>query len=184
MALTESEPIALGTRAPDFELPGIDGKTFSLDSFSGANGLVVMFICNHCPYVIAVEDRLVELGRSFIPQGVAFVAIMPNDVERYPDDAPDKMKQRSDEKGYPFPYLYDESQATARAYGAVCTPDIYVFDADLELAYHGRIDDNWKEPAAVTKRELAAAIEAIVGGEKPSQEQNPTIGCSIKWKTS
>ena len=184
MALTESEPIALGTRAPDFELPGIDGKTFSLDSFSGANGLVVMFICNHCPYVIAVEDRLVELGRSFIPPGVAFVAIMPNDVERYPDDAPDKMKQRSDEKGYPFPYLYDESQATARAYGAVCTPDIYVFDADLELAYHGRIDDNWKEPAAVTKRELAAAIEAIVGGEKPSQEQNPTIGCSIKWKTS
>jgi len=184
MALTESEPIPLGTRAPAFQLPGIDGKTYSLDSFAGAKGLVVMFICNHCPYVVAIEDRLIELGRSFIPRGIEFVAIMPNDVEHYPDDAPDKMKERSDEKGYPFPYLYDESQATARAYGAVCTPDIYVFDAGLELAYHGQIDDNWKEPAAVTKRELAGALEAIAAGKKPSEEQNPTIGCSIKWKTS
>lgn len=184
MALTESEPIPLGTRAPDFQLPGIDGRTYSLDSFAGAKGLVVMFICNHCPYVIAVEDRLIELGRSFAAKDIAFVAIMPNDVARYPDDGPDKMKQRSDEKGYPFPYLYDELQETAKAYGAVCTPDIYVFDAGLKLSYHGRIDDNWKEPAAVVKRELADALEAIAAGEPPSSEQHPTIGCSIKWKTS
>lgn len=182
MALTESETIPRGTPAPAFDLPDPDGKRFTLADFDGGKGLVVMFICNHCPYVQAVEQRLIDLALQFQPLGVSFVAIMPNDVGRYPDDAPDKMKERAEAYGYPFPYLYDEDQAVARAYGAVCTPDIYAFDAERRLAYHGRIDDNWKEPALVSRHELADALEALVEGRRPVDKQFPSMGCSIKWK--
>ena len=130
----------------------------------------------------AVEDRLIDLGNEYGKQGVGFVAVMPNDVERYPADAPDKMAERVVEKGYPFPYLFDENQDVARAYGAVCTPDLYVFDGDLALAYHGRIDDNWKNPGEVTRHEMRAALDALVAGEPLPEEQFPCMGCSIKWK--
>ncbi len=178
MALTESEPIELGTKAPDFALPAAEGGTLRLSDCEATHGLVVMFICNHCPYVIAIEARLVELANDYASKGVGFVAIMSNDVARYPADGPDKMR----EKGYPFPYLYDESQEVAKAYGAVCTPDLFVFDSGLQLAYHGRLDDSWKDPAAVTRRDLRLALDSLLAGESPSAEQIPSMGCSIKWK--
>jgi peroxiredoxin len=183
MALLNSEPIEMGTRAPDFSLPDIDETLVTLDTFAGARALVVMFICNHCPYVKAIEDRLIDLGRELTPRGVAFVGIMPNDVQRYPDDSPERMREHAIEKDYPFAYLYDETQATARAYGAVCTPDLFVFDSTLGLAYHGRLDDNWKNPSEVTRRELRAAILQIADGKPAPPEQLPAMGCSIKWKT-
>jgi peroxiredoxin len=182
MALIQSEPISLGADAPDFSLPGVDGATYSLDSFADADVLTVMFICNHCPYVQAVEDRLVALGNELQPKGAAFVAIMPNDVNRYPADHPDRMRERAEAKGYPFPYLYDESQSAARAYGAVCTPDIFVFDNDRKLAYRGRIDDNWRDPSRVSRHELRDAIEALLAGRRPEPDQIPSMGCSIKWR--
>jgi peroxiredoxin len=178
----ESEPIALGTPAPPFRLPGVDGRAHSLDDAAGAKAAVVMFICNHCPYVQAVENRLIALGRELGPKGASFFAIMPNDVRRYPDDHPDRLRERAEGKGYPFPYLYDESQEVARAYGAVCTPDIFVFGPDRKLAYHGRIDDSWKNEAAVTRHELRDAIQAVLDGRAPSPDQIPSMGCSIKWK--
>ena len=182
MALLESEPIPLGTKAPDFALPATDGTTCSLADFSDKKGLVVMFICNHCPYVIAVEDRLLDLGRDFVPRGIGFVAVMSNDAARYPADGPAKMAERVAEKAYPFPYLYDESQDVARAYGAVCTPDIFVFDRNLALAYHGRIDDSWKDASAATQHEMRDALDAIAEGRAPKTEQWPSMGCSLKWK--
>ncbi len=182
MALVESESPQLGSPAPDFSLPGTDGSTYSLDDFDGADVLVVMFICNHCPYVKAVLDRLLELGRSWDDDEVAFVAISANDAERYPDDSFDNMKQLADTKDFPFPYLYDESQETARAYGAECTPDFFVYDDDRQLAYAGRLDDNWKEPDEVEQRELYDAITALLDGERPDEDQHPSMGCSIKWK--
>lgn len=182
MALVESESPQLGSPAPDFSLPGTDGSTYSLDDFDGADVLVVMFICNHCPYVKAVLDRLLELGRSWDDDEVAFVAISANDATRYPDDSFDNMKQLADTKDFPFPYLYDESQETARAYGAECTPDFFVYDDDRQLAYAGRLDDNWKEPDEVEQRELYDAITALLDGERPDEDQHPSMGCSIKWK--
>ena len=183
MALMESKAINLGAAAPEFSLPDTDGELVALDHFGDAKAYVVMFICNHCPYVQAIEDRLIELGRAFAPKGAAFFGIMSNDAVRYPDDRPDKMRERVLTKGYSFPYLYDESQEVARAYGAVCTPDIFVFDGERKLAYHGRIDDNWKDASAVTRRDLEDALKALLSGDKPSDEQYPTIGCSMKWKT-
>ena len=182
MALVESESPQLGSPAPDFSLPGTDGNTYRLDDFDGADVLVVMFICNHCPYVKAVLDRLLELGRSWDDDEVAFVAISANDATRYPDDSFDNMKQLADTKDFPFPYLYDESQETARAYGAECTPDFFVYDDDRQLAYAGRLDDNWKEPDEVEQRELYDAITALLDGERPDEDQHPSMGCSIKWK--
>ena len=144
--------------------------------------LVVMFICNHCPYVQAVEDRLIRLAREFEPRGVRFVGVCANDAQTYPDDAFDKLAARWRELGYGFPYLHDETQDAARAFGAVCTPDIFVYDRDRRLAYRGRIDDSWKDESKVKRRELAEALEALVAGERPSPEQRPSMGCSIKWR--
>jgi thiol-disulfide isomerase/thioredoxin len=144
--------------------------------------LVVMFICNHCPYVQAVEDRLIRLAREFEPRGVQFVAVCANDADTYPDDAFDKMAARWHEHGYGFPYLHDEAQDVARAFGAVCTPDIFVYDRDRRLAYRGRIDDSWKDESKVKRRELAEALEVLVAGKRPSPEQRPSMGCSIKWR--
>ncbi len=182
MVLLESDAPELGSPAPDFSLPGTDGQTYSLEDFSHADVLVVMFICNHCPYVKAVLDRLVHMANEFDPSDAAFVAISSNDVERYPDDSPEKMAELAEEKEFPFPYLYDESQEVARAYQAVCTPDFFVYDSERKLAYAGRLDDNWKEADKVTRQELKQAVVALLDGRRPSREQHPSMGCSIKWK--
>ncbi len=182
MALVESNEPELGSKAPDFELPATDGNTYSRDDFDDADVLVVMFICNHCPYVKAVLDRLIALGNRWDDDEVAFVAISPNDAERYPDDSFENMAKLADEKDFPFPYLYDESQDVARAYGAECTPDFFVYDDQRSLAYAGRLDDNWKEPQKVEKQELRDAIVALLNGQRPDEEQHPSMGCSIKWK--
>ena len=178
----ESKAAVAGTRCPDFRLPAVDGKTYARDDFAQAPALVVMFICNHCPYVKAVEDRLIELNRDYAPRGVQFVGICSNDAVSYPDDAFDQLAARWRDKSYGFPYLHDEAQDVARAFGAVCTPDIFVYDRDRQLAYRGRIDDSWKDPAKVTRRELAEALDALVAGRRPAADQKPTLGCSIKWR--
>jgi peroxiredoxin len=180
----ETPPPELGAACPDFRLPAVDGKTYARDDFRDKPVLVVMFICNHCPYVKAVEDRIIGLARELEARGVQFVGVCANDAANYPDDAFDKLAERWRERGYGFPYLHDEAQDVARAFGAVCTPDIFVYDRDRRLAYRGRIDDSWKDEGRVTRRELAAAIEALVAGKRPSPEQRPSMGCSIKWKES
>ncbi len=184
MALLESTAPDLGSEAPDFSLPATDGHTYSLDEFDEADVLVVMFICNHCPYVLAVLDRLLELGRTWDDDEVAFLAICSNDAERYPDDSFPKMKEMAEEKDFPFPYLHDESQEVAKAYGAVCTPDFFVYDDQRQLAYAGRLDDNWKHPEEVESREMHDAIVALLNGDKPDSDQAPSMGCSLKWKPS
>ena len=178
----ETPPPELGAPCPDFRLLAVDGNTYSRDDFRAKPVLVVMFICNHCPYVNAVEDRLIKLAREFETRGVQVVGVCANDADNYPDDAFDKLAARWRERGYGFPYLHDEAQDVARAFGAVCTPDIFVFDRERRLAYRGRIDDSWKDESRVTRRELAEAIEALVAGGKPSREQRPSMGCSIKWR--
>jgi peroxiredoxin len=182
MALTENRDIPLGTPCPDFRLRAVDGRTWARDDFRDAPVLVVLFICNHCPYVQAVEDRIVALAREYGPRGVQLVGICANDPTDYPDDRPEKLLERWREKDYGFPYLVDEAQDVARRFGAVCTPDIYVYDRERRLAYHGRIDDDWRDPAKVRTRELAAALDALLAGRAPSAVQHPSMGCSIKWR--
>jgi peroxiredoxin len=182
MPVMHSNGMPIGTSAPAFSLPGVDGETRSLDSFSDAELLVVVFTCNHCPYAIACEDRLIAIQDDYRDQGVQLVAINPNDDEKYPDDSFDKMKERAAAKGFNFPYLRDESQEVARAYDAACTPDVFVFDRERKLLYNGRVDDNWKEPAQVTRRELRAVLDAALEGKTVDFEHVPSMGCSIKWK--
>lgn len=187
MALTYSEELKIGSEAPNFRLPGVDGREYGLEDFSDAKALVVIFMCNHCPYVIAIQERINQLAREYGPKGVRVVGINPNDAERYPDDSFEAMKERASEQGYEFPYLQDETQEVAKAYRAVCTPDPYVYARDGEgarflLRYHGRLDDNWKEPSRVTRRELAEALDAILAGREVPAGQHPSMGCSIKWK--
>jgi peroxiredoxin len=170
----------VGTKAPPFSLPGVDGETHTLSDFD-ADVLVVVFTCNHCPYAVASEDRLLEIARDY--EGRAqLVAINANDADRYPADSLDAMKKRAEDKGFTFPYLYDESQEVARAYDAACTPDPFVFNRARELVYNGRIDDNWKEPSAVTRRDLRAAIDAALEGRAVDFDVVPSMGCSIKWR--
>ncbi len=179
MALTNSLQDLLGMNAPEFSLPGIDGNTYSLADFDGSKVLVVIFMCNHCPYVKAVLDRLNRLADSYDAGDVAFVGISANDADIYPEDSFAAMQQLP----IRFPYLYDETQAVAQAYQAVCTPDIFVFDDKRTLVYHGRIDDNWQDEDAVTKEELREGIDAALRGEQiPPEEQKPSMGCNIKWK--
>jgi len=182
MAAPSSHERPFGWRAADFALPDPDGGIHRLAEFTRAKGLLVMFICNHCPYVQAVEDRILALQREYAPRGVQLVGICSNDPTDYPDDRPENLLRRWREKGYGFPYLIDESQDVARVFGAVCTPDIYVFDRERRLAYHGRIDDNWQRPEKVTQRELVAALDALLAGRRPAPEQHHSIGCSIKWR--
>ena len=182
MALTESRDLPLGTPCPDFRLPSVEGKVVARDDFCDAKALAVMFICNHCPSVQAIEDRIIALGREYGPRGVQLVGVCSNDPTDYPDDRPERLLARWREKRYGFPYLIDESQAVARAFNAVCTPDLYVFDGDRTLAYHGRIDDDWQHPEKVKRREMAAALDEILAGRAPSSPQTHSIGCSIKWK--
>jgi peroxiredoxin len=182
MAVMHSKGMPVGTAAPAFSLPGVDGETRSLESFSDAELLVVVFTCNHCPYAKACEDRLIAIQRDYGDRGVQLVAINPNDDEKYPDDSFDEMTERAASKGFNFPYLRDESQEVARAYDAACTPDVFVFDGDRKLVYNGRIDDNWQRPAEVTRNDLRAVLDAALRGDTVDFEHVPSMGCSIKWK--
>lgn len=182
MALTYSDGMPLNTKAPDFSLPGTDGSEYSLDSFREAKALVVVFTCNHCPYAIAAEDRLIDIQNRYMARGVQIVAINPNNAARHPEDSYENMKRRHKDKGFPFPYLYDETQEVARAYEATCTPDLFVFNSERLLKYNGRIDDNWKHPERATSHDLVNALEAILDGSEIDFEAVPSMGCSIKWK--
>ena len=184
MALLHSTKIPLGTLAHDFELPGVDGKTYTLSSFANQKILVLIFMCNHCPYVKAVLQRLIDLQNTFSGRGVQFIGVNSNDAIRYPDDSFDNMKAVAQERGVSFPYLFDETQETAKVYGAVCTPDLYVYGEERKLLYRGRIDDNWEHPELVTRQDLKSALEDILAGRPVPNEQIPSMGCSIKWKTS
>lgn len=183
MALTYSEMVPLGKTAPDFQLRGIDDQVYSLSKFKGAKALVIMFICKHCPYVIAVQERIAKLAKDLTPKGVQFVGINSNDWDRYPEDSPENMKIQAKEQGFAFPYLIDSNQEVARAYGAVCTPDTFVFDASFKLRYRGRIDDNWKDPSKVQREDLRLALDALLSYGEMLQDQLPSMGCSIKWRT-
>ena len=184
MAATESNMMPLGTKAPNFNLPDtISGKHKSLQDLKSDKATVVMFICNHCPFVKHVQKGLVTLSSDYIPKGISFVAINSNDVKNYPDDSPERMKEVARQFGYPFPYLYDESQAIARAYGAACTPDFYIFDKDLKCIYRGQMDDSRpSNDIPVTGKDIRAALDAILAGNLVSEDQKPSIGCNIKWK--
>lgn len=184
MAQTPSTMLPLGTAAPAFTLPDtVSGAMLSLDALKSDRATVVMFICNHCPYVIHVRDGLAQLTRDYQPRGVAFVAISSNDVEHYPQDAPDLMRAFAQAAGFAFPYLYDESQAVARAYEAACTPDFFVFDGALKLAYRGQLDDSRPgNGKPVTGAALRAALDALLSGTPVSEDQRPSVGCNIKWK--
>ena len=184
MALLHSTTGQLGTLAHDFELSGVDGKTYTLSSFANRRSLVIIFMCNHCPYVKAVLQRLIDLQNAFSGRGVQLIGINSNDATRYPDDSFDNMKTVAQERGISFPYLFDKTQETAKAYGAVCTPDLYVYGEERKLLYRGRIDDNWEHPEQVTRRDLKSALEDILAGRPVPNEQVPSMGCSIKWKTS
>ncbi len=180
MALTESTMVPLGTACPDFTLPGVDGRLWSLRDFH-CPSLLVVVMCNHCPYVQAVDDRLNDLAKAYKGR-CAVVGINANDAATYPEDSFEAMGRRAAAKGYAFPYLWDEEQRVARALGAVCTPDFFLYDSHRRLAYRGRLDDNWKDPAHVTRQDLKEAIDRVLAGEEPLETQFPSMGCSIKWR--
>ena len=182
MALLHSTMVPLGSAACDFSLPGVDGKEYSLDSFKESQVLVIIFMCNHCPYVKAVISRLNDLQNQLAGQGAQLVGINSNDAVRYPDDSFDNMKKTALDKKISFPYLFDATQEIAKAYDAVCTPDIYLYGEERTLLYRGRIDDNWEQADKVTEEDLRVAIESALQGKEISGEQIPSMGCSIKWK--
>lgn len=184
MARTASNMIPLGTMAPDFALPDTaSDSTFSLQQLKGETATVVMFICNHCPYVKHINSGLVLLANDYKSRGVSFVAISSNDAVNYPDDSPEKMREQALALGYPFPYLYDETQQVAKAYDAACTPDFYIFDRNLLLAYRGQLDDSRpSNDIPVTGRDMRNALDAILQNLPVNAEQRPSIGCNIKWK--
>lgn len=186
MAYTESNMLPLGTEAPAFELPDMmSGKTLHLhDIAKGASATVVMFVCNHCPYVLYVNPEIVRLSQTYKEKGVAFVAINSNDADAYPEDSPDTMRAHGEAVGYWFPYLYDETQAVARAYDAACTPDFYVFDHALRLYYRGQLDDSRpkRNPIPSTGADLRNALDSLLDGAPAPAFQRPSGGCNIKWK--
>jgi peroxiredoxin len=183
MALTPSTMLPLGTVAPDFMLPDTEGTTVSLEDFKGAPALLVAFICNHCPYVKHVRHELARLGKEYQGKGVAVVGISSNDVTTHPDDSPKMMVREKAEVGYPFPYLYDETQKVALDYKAACTPDFYVFDKNQKLVYRGQMDASRPgNPIPVTGKDIRSALDAMLAGKPVSDDQRPSIGCNIKWK--
>lgn len=183
MAKTASLMLPLGTHAPHFSLLDIvSNKTISLNSNHDAGATVIMFICNHCPYVKHVNQELVRLANDYLPKGVHFFAINSNDVEKYPDDSPENMKRTAQEQGYPFPYLYDETQEVAKAYQATCTPDFFVFNNNMELAYRGQLDDSRPGNGTVVNgSSIRNALNSLLAGNPVAGEQKPSIGCNIKW---
>lgn len=184
MALTPSTMLGLGTDAPDFALPDTEGNTVTQKGLSGAPALVVAFMCNHCPYVKHLADALAAFGKEYQQRGVAMVGINSNDVANYPADSPEKMAAEARQRGYTFPYLYDETQAVARAYRAACTPDFYVFDGQQKLVYRGQFDDSRPDSGhAITGADLRAAVDAALAGQPVGATQIPSLGCNIKWKS-
>jgi thiol-disulfide isomerase/thioredoxin len=183
MVATPSVMLPLGTPAPDFRLPAPDGSWHGTAEVADAPGLLVAFVCNHCPYVKHVADGLGRLARAWVADGLAVLAVNPNDVAAYPDDAPDRMPAFAAEYGWDFPYLYDETQDTAAAYGAACTPDFFLFDGDRALAYRGQMDGSRPSNGVpVTGADLDAAVRAVLAGDPVGRDQKPSVGCSIKWK--
>lgn len=184
MVKTASTMLPLGTRAPDFALPDPSTeKTVSLGQLGDQPAYLIAFICNHCPFVKHVADEFAKLGKEYQEKGVAIVAINSNDVENYGDDSPERMVAEVRQRGYTFPYLYDESQEVAKAYSAACTPDFFVFDSDRRLAYRGQMDDARPgNDQPVTGKDLRAALDAVLAGEPVPEDQKPSIGCNIKWK--
>jgi len=175
--------LALAEKAPSFTLPGVDGRDHSLADYRDADVLVLIQSCNHCPYVQAWEDRTIATQKEYAAKGVQFVAINPNETEGYPEDDFPHMVERAEAKGYPFPYLRDESQKVAEAYGGVCTPDFFVFDRNRRLRYRGRLDDS-KDPKGVKRRHMREVLDALVAGKEPPVTFAPPMGCSIKWKSA
>jgi peroxiredoxin len=173
--------LPIGEKGPDFNLPGVDGKDYSLESFRDKPVVVVMFTCNHCPYVQAYESRLIAIQRDYAEKGVALVAINANETKNYPEDNFPKMVERARTKGYNFPYLRDESQQVAEAYGAHYTPEIFLLDRDRRLRYTGRIDDNWQQPDRVKSRDVREAIDAVLAGRPVAHSETHAMGCTIKW---
>ncbi len=183
MARTPSKMLDLGTKAPDFTLPDPYGNEYSRDEVAGKHGLLVVFYCNHCPFVKHIRDKFTEISSEYMDKGIGVVAINSNDIINYPDDSPGRMAEDIEQYGYRFPYLYDETQDVAHAYDAACTPDFYLFDADLKLVYRGQFDDSRPgNDQPVTGADLKEAMGALIRGEKPSIDQKPSIGCNIKWK--
>ena len=186
MARTPSKMLALGTIAPDFNLiDTVSEKYRTLNSLKGNNGTVIYFICNHCPFVIHVNDELVRIANDYSIQGISFIAISSNDVINYPEDSPELMKENAQNNKFPFPYLYDETQDVARIYDAACTPDSYVFNKNNELIYRGQLDDSRPgNGVEVTGKDIRNAIDCLINKEENISSQKPSIGCGIKWKTS
>lgn len=184
MARTPSNMLPLGTKAPDFELlDTISDQPLCLSEIKGDKGTVVMFICNHCPFVVHVNPEITRLAGEYQQKGINFIAISSNDVENYPQDAPHLMKEKAKEEGYPFPYLYDETQKVAKAYDAACTPDFYLFDTDLKLVYRGQLDNSRPgNGLPLTGEDLRKAMGALLAGMAIDPEQKPSLGCNIKWK--
>ena len=183
MALTPSTMLPLGKTAPDFHLPDTNGKTVSISDFKDKSALLVIFMCNHCPYVIHIRAGLAQLARDYAAKSVGMVGISANDVKNYPDDSPARMKEEVKSAGYIFPYLYDESQAVAKAYRAACTPDIFLFDRGRRLVYRGQFDASRPgNGIPVTGKDLRAALDAVLAGRPTSEFQVASIGCNIKWK--
>lgn len=182
MALLKSLSLPMGSHIIDFNLMGTDGKVYSVNTFVDKKVLVIIFMCNHCPYVKAIINRLMALQSDYDDDGVQLIGINANDADEYPEDSFENMQNWVEEKGINFVYLRDETQEVAKAYQAQCTPDIYVFNQERKLAYHGRLDDSWKESKEVTQSDLREALDAILAGQPVEFEQKPSMGCSIKWK--
>ena len=182
MVKTASTMLPLGTKAPDFSLVNVDGQTVSLKDFQGKSALVVMFICNHCPFVKHLADGLAQFGNYYHAKGVGVVAISSNDVSTHPEDSPEQMVHEAESRGYGFPYLYDDDQAVAKAYKAACTPDFYIFDGDQRLVYRGQFDESRPDSGIpVTGADLRAALDAVIAGKSVPEDQKPSLGCNIKW---
>ena len=183
MSLTPSTMLDLGTPAPPFRLSNTQGRLLTLEDFKDAKALLVVFMCNHCPYVKHIRNALAEFAREYQPKGLAMVGINANDAANYPDDSPEKMVDEVAEAGYSFPYLYDETQETAKAYRAACTPDFFLYDKERKLVYRGQFDDSRPgNNAPLTGKDLREAVDAVLAGKPVNPDQKPSIGCNIKWK--
>ncbi|TKJ41830.1 thioredoxin family protein [candidate division LCP-89 bacterium B3_LCP] len=182
MALVDGTKIAIGTPCPDFDLPAVDGNRYKLSDFTDKDVLIVIFTCNHCPYAVAVEDRIIQLRQDLEGYSAQMVGICSNDPNYVPQDSFDNLSKRWEQKGYGFPYLHDLEQTVAKDFGAACTPEFFVYGPDRKLAYHGRLDDNWENPRKVTRRELKEAVDLLLDGKPVDFKQMPSMGCSIKWR--